>query len=138
TPRTRVHTPKPGHTGDDATNTAPGNATTSDDSRITACGCSTSSTSLSRVNLLMLQAVRAVDHVVKLDQVDRLRDELESFAEEMFVSLPRKDQRRRGACYLRGLMVDGKRKSIQPMAARLPDGNEQALQQFVSSSPWDP
>jgi SRSO17 transposase len=34
-------------------------------------------------------------------------------------------------------MLDGKRKSIQPMAARLPDGNEQALQQFISQSPWD-
>jgi hypothetical protein len=32
-------------------------------------------------------------------------------------------------------MLDGKRKSIQPMAERLPDGNEQALQQFVSHSP---
>ncbi|MFC0438486.1 hypothetical protein ACFFG9_47445, partial [Kutzneria buriramensis] len=37
-----------------------------------------SSASLSRVNLLMLTAVRAVDHVVKLDQVERLREELES------------------------------------------------------------
>jgi SRSO17 transposase len=34
-------------------------------------------------------------------------------------------------------MLDGKRKSIQPMATRLPDGNEQALQQFISQSPWD-
>ncbi|WTW81365.1 transposase [Streptomyces sp. NBC_00009] len=31
--------------------------------------------------------------------------------------------------YLRGLMLDGRRKSIQPMAERLPDGNEQNLQQ---------
>ncbi|WP_394468226.1 IS701 family transposase [Kutzneria buriramensis] len=75
---------------------------------------------------------------MKLDQVERLREELESFAGQMLASVRRKDQRRWGACYLRGLMVDGKRKSIQPMAARLPDGNEQALQQFVSASPWDP
>ncbi|MFJ2774965.1 IS701 family transposase, partial [Streptomyces sp. NPDC087300] len=52
-------------------------------------------------------------------------------------SLPRRDQRRWGECYLRGLMLDGRRKSIQPMAARLPDGNMQALQQFVNQSPWD-
>jgi hypothetical protein len=32
-------------------------------------------------------------------------------------------------------MLDGKPKSIQPMAERLPDGNQQALQQFVSQSP---
>jgi SRSO17 transposase len=35
-------------------------------------------------------------------------------------------------------MLDGRRKSIQPMAGRLPDGNMQALQQFVNQSPWDP
>nr|WP_239695009.1 transposase [Streptomyces sp. DvalAA-19] len=27
--------------------------------------------------------------------------------------MPRRDQRRWGACYLRGLMLDGRRKSIQ-------------------------
>ena len=86
----------------------------------------------------MLRVIRAVDHVVKLDEVERLREELETLAGEMLDSVRRKDQRRWGACYLRGLMVDGKRKSIQPMATRLPDGNEQALQQFVSDSPWDP
>ncbi|KES03737.1 hypothetical protein BU52_28915 [Streptomyces toyocaensis] len=35
-------------------------------------------------------------------------------------------------------MLDGRRKSIQPTAERLPDGNMQALQQFVNQSPWDP
>jgi len=40
--------------------------------------------------------------------------------------------------YLSGLLLDGERKSIEPMAARLPDGNEQAMQQFVNQSPWDP
>jgi len=40
--------------------------------------------------------------------------------------------------YVRGLMLDGKRKSIEPMAARLADGDEQCLQQFVNQSPWDP
>ncbi|KUM91867.1 transposase [Streptomyces yokosukanensis] len=34
-------------------------------------------------------------------------------------------------------MLDGRRKSIQPMAERLPDGNMQALQQFVNQSPWE-
>ncbi|MFC9853896.1 IS701 family transposase [Streptomyces prasinus] len=52
-------------------------------------------------------------------------------------SLRRRDQRRWGECCLRGLMLDGRRKSIQPMAERLPDGNTQALQQFVNRSPWE-
>jgi hypothetical protein len=47
-------------------------------------------------------------------------------------------QPRRGACYLRGRRLDGPQKPIQPMVARLPDGLMQALQQFVSQSPWDP
>lgn len=70
--------------------------------------------------------------------MERLRGELSEFVADVFASLPRRDQRRWGGCYLRGLMLDGRRKSIQPMAERLPDGNMQALQQFVNQSPWDP
>ncbi len=66
-----------------------------------------------------------------------MRGRLEEFAGEMFDSMRRKDQRRWGEVYLRGLMLDGKRKSIEPMAARLDDGDEQCLQQFVNQSPWD-
>jgi len=58
------------------------------------------------------------------------------FAEEMLAPLARKDQRRWGEVYVRGLMLDGRRKSIEPMAARLADGDEQCLQQFVNQSPW--
>jgi SRSO17 transposase len=64
---------------------------------------------------------------------------LEAFADDVFASLPRRDQRARGECYLRGLMLDGRRKSIEPMAARL--GGQvhyQALHHFVATSPWDP
>lgn len=70
-------------------------------------------------------------------ELARVRRRLVAFAAEVFEPLARADQRRWGECYLRGLMLDGKRKSIQPMAERLPDGNEQALQQFISQSPWD-
>jgi SRSO17 transposase len=38
---------------------------------------------------------------------------------------------------VRGLLLDGERKSVEPMAGRLPDGNEQAMQQFVGQSPWE-
>jgi SRSO17 transposase len=70
-------------------------------------------------------------------ELARVRGRLVEFSSEMFESLARKDQRRWGECYLRGLMLDGKRKSIEPMAARLEDGDEQCLQQFVNQSPWD-
>ncbi|MFJ2395610.1 IS701 family transposase, partial [Streptomyces sp. NPDC087843] len=71
-------------------------------------------------------------------ELNRLRAALAMFVADVFASVPRGDQRARGECYLRGLMLDGRRKSIQPMAERLPDGNMQALQQFVNQSPWDP
>ena len=70
-------------------------------------------------------------------KLQRVRGRLVEFAEEMFEPMARKDQRRWGEVYLRGLMLDGKRKSIEPMAARLEDGDEQCLQQFVNQSPWD-
>jgi SRSO17 transposase len=69
-------------------------------------------------------------------QLQRVRGRLVGFAGEMFEPMARRDQRRWGEVYLRGLMLDGKRKSIEPMAARLEDGDEQCLQQFVNQSPW--
>ena len=69
-------------------------------------------------------------------QLERVRPRLVEFAGQMLEPLARKDQRRWGEMYLRGLMLDGKRKSIEPMAARLQDGDEQCLQQFVNQSPW--
>jgi SRSO17 transposase len=71
-------------------------------------------------------------------ELARVRGRLVEFSGEMFASMKRKDQRGWGEVYLRGLMLDGKRKSIEPMAARLADGDEQCLQQFVNQSPWDP
>ncbi|GAA1722944.1 hypothetical protein GCM10009734_29160 [Nonomuraea bangladeshensis] len=38
--------------------------------------------------------------------------------------------------YLRGLLLDGRRKSMQPMAGCL-GVDHQGLQQFVTSSTWD-
>ena len=42
-----------------------------------------------------------------------------------------------GSAHLRGLMLDGRRKSIQPMAQRLGEVHYQALHHFVATSPWD-
>jgi SRSO17 transposase len=63
---------------------------------------------------------------------------LEAFADDILESLPRADQRARGACYVRGLMLEGRRKSVEPMAARLGgEIHDQALHHFVAASPWD-
>ena len=66
-----------------------------------------------------------------------IRGRLETFADDLFASLPRADQRACGQCYLRGLMLEGRRKSIEPMAARLGEVHYQALHHFVATSPWD-
>lgn len=54
----------------------------------------------------------------------------------MLGGLPRRDQRAKGEVYVRGLLTDGARKSMQPMAERLGVGY-QGLQQFITSSTWD-
>jgi SRSO17 transposase len=65
------------------------------------------------------------------------RSRLQRFGEDILEPLARRDQRAHGACYLRGLLLDGSRKSVQPMAARLGEIHEQALHHFVNGSPWD-
>src|ERR1039458_1108744 len=67
-------------------------------------------------------------------EIAEVRPELVAFAEEMLGGLPRKDQRAAGELYVRGLLTDGQRKSMQPMAARL-GVDHQRLQQFITSSP---
>ena len=74
---------------------------------------------------------------LKPRELAKVRGRLVGFAEEMFDPMARSDQRRWGEAYLRGLMLEGRRKSIEPMAQRLEDGDEQCLQQFVNQSPWD-
>jgi SRSO17 transposase len=69
-------------------------------------------------------------------EIAEVRPQLAAFATEMLGDLPRKDQRAAGELYARGLLTDGRRKSMQPMAARL-GADHQRLQQFITSSTWD-
>lgn len=64
----------------------------------------------------------------------RVDEQLDSFVGEVFSSLVRKDRRAMAGPYVRGLMLEGRRKSMQPIAARL-RVDHQRLQQFVTSSP---
>jgi SRSO17 transposase len=73
---------------------------------------------------------------VEESELAGLRAELEGFAAEVFEGFARSDQRATGLRYLRGLMLEGKRKSMQPMAERLGVDHQQ-LQQFLTSSTWD-
>ena len=69
-------------------------------------------------------------------QLARCRKRLEQCLVDLLEPIGRSERRHWGAVYVRGLLLDGERKSIEPMARRLPDGNEQAMQQFVGQSPW--
>jgi len=64
------------------------------------------------------------------------RERLKGFLDEMLVILGRSERRRWGDVYVRGLLAMGGRKATASMAARVSDGNVQAMQQFIGQSPW--
>lgn len=69
------------------------------------------------------------------EELAGVRGRLEVFAGEVFGSFARADQRGKGELYVRGLLMDGKRKSMEPMAQRL-GVDRQGLQQFLTDAPW--
>lgn len=81
-------------------------------------------------------AVAVGEYGVGASELESARGALVAFAAEMYAPLSRVDQRAKGEQYTRGLLLEGRRKSIVPMAARLPDGDQQGLQQFIADSPW--
>jgi SRSO17 transposase len=62
--------------------------------------------------------------------------ELERWLAPFLAALSRQEQRRWAPLYLKGLLLPGERKSIEPMAARVAPGEVQQLHHFVSASPW--
>src|SRR5437588_11257724 len=70
-------------------------------------------------------------------QIERCRQRLKRYLEEMLAPLGRSERRYWGSVYVRGLLLDGERKSSGAMATRLPEANEQHLKQFLSQSPWE-
>ena len=67
---------------------------------------------------------------------DGWEGELGRWLEPFLARLGRKEQRRWAPFYLKGLILPGERKSIEPMAARVAPGDLQQLHHFVSTSPW--
>ena len=77
------------------------------------------------------------------DRVDRpsaVRERAEAFtAEVLGEAMNRPVQMVNGGLYVRGLVEQGKRKSLEPMVARMGGEAEyQSMQQFLADSPWDP
>jgi SRSO17 transposase len=69
-------------------------------------------------------------------EIAKCRKRLEQFLADLMAPLGRRERRHGGSVYVRGLLLDGERKSIEPMAARLPGGNVPAMQQLIGPSPW--
>jgi SRSO17 transposase len=69
-----------------------------------------------------------------------VRERMEAFAVEVLAgAMNRPVQLVNGGLYLRGLLEQGARKSLEPMVERLGgDADYQSMQQFVADSSWDP
>src|SRR5262245_42571608 len=72
----------------------------------------------------------------------KLDAELTKFLDEMFSGMGRRERLEAMRAYVSGLLLDGERKSVLPMAARLVDDEReiqamrQRLQECVSVSAW--
>src|SRR5437762_5033432 len=75
-----------------------------------------------------------------VDPPSAVRERLEAFAGEVLEeAMNRPVQLVNGGLYLRALLEEGARKSLEPMVGRLAaDADYQSMQQFVADSPWDP
>src|SRR4051794_40642259 len=63
-------------------------------------------------------------------------EDLERWLEPFRALLNRPAQKHQMAVYLKGLVLPGERKSLEPMAARVAPGDLQQLHHFVSTSSW--
>src|SRR3954471_11037412 len=76
------------------------------------------------------------------NRLTRLQDELTAFLDDLTADMGRADRRRWALAYVRGLLLDGERKSAGAMGGRLGAiahagrDYEQALQQLLTDSPW--
>src|SRR5947209_4208829 len=66
-----------------------------------------------------------------------LMDEFKLYHHQFRPLFEREEQRHWAAVYLRGLLSDIERKSIEPLAERMVGGNVRALQHFIGQSLWD-
>ena len=75
-----------------------------------------------------------------LDGPAAVRERLEAFGAEVLAeAVNRPVQLINGGVYLRGLIEQGPRKSLEPMVARLGgEADYESLQQFLAVSTWDP
>ena len=92
----------------------------------------------------MLPCPRCDEHLYPVPKFDLGRDdiadfihELRGFHEQFAECFQRSESREHFFNYMAGQFSELERKSIEPIALALKDGNVRALQRFVSDAPWD-
>jgi len=91
-----------------------------------------------RRNPLLMSEI--VHDAAAADGLEAVKARLEDFGREVMAgAVNRSVQVVNGGLYLRGLIEQGPRKSLEPMCERLGgDAEYQSMQQFLAVSPWDP
>jgi SRSO17 transposase len=69
-------------------------------------------------------------------ELQALDQRLTAFLQDLLSPLGRSERHHWARVYVEGLLLDGARKSIEPLASRIPGADVQALRQFVGQSPW--
>ena len=79
------------------------------------------------------------DEAPVADGLEAVKARLEEFGREVMAgAVNRRVQAANGGLYLRGLLEQGPRKSLEPLCERLgADADYQSMQQFLAVSPWD-
>jgi SRSO17 transposase len=90
--------------------------------------------------MMVAVAVADADEIVDVDPPVAVRERLEAFAGEVLAEATNRPvQVVNGGLYLRGLLEQGPRKSLEPLVARLgEEADYHSMQQFLTDSPWDP
>jgi SRSO17 transposase len=89
---------------------------------------------------MMAVVAEAESENVVVDPPSAVVERLEAFGAEVLAeAMNRTVQLVNGGLYLRGLLEQGARKSLEPLVERLgAEADYQSLQQFLADSPWDP
>ena len=73
---------------------------------------------------------------MRTSAADGWEDELERWLAPFLAALGREERRRWAVVYLKGLLLPGERKSVEPPAARVAPGSAEQLHHLIGGSPW--
>ena len=87
----------------------------------------------------MIAFVDPFSHVAGMTEKQRsgVHKRLDRFLRGLVEPMGRRERRHWAQVYIQGLLLDGERKSVQPIAERIAGADEQALNQFLNQSPWE-